>query len=72
VGAEGAMAAVHSKPSSPEQNNMSGGGPGTRGAGQEGREGKWDGHGLQKLVDRIMEAKRECSVRGTAAARWQV
>jgi hypothetical protein len=45
-------------------------GSGTRGAGQEGREEKWDGHGLEKLVDRRTEAKRECSVRAMAAARW--
>jgi hypothetical protein len=71
VGAEGAMAVAHSEPSSPEQKNKSGGGPGTRGAGQKGREGKWDGHGLEKLVDRRTEAKRECSVHAMAAARWQ-
>jgi hypothetical protein len=71
VGAEGAMAAAHCEPSSPEQNNRSSGGPGTWGAEQKGREGKWDGHGLEKLVDRRIEAERECSVRATAAARWR-
>jgi hypothetical protein len=67
VGAEGVMAAAHSEPSSPEQNNRSGGGPGSRGVGQEGREGKWDEHGLEKLVDRRTKAKREHSVCAMAA-----
>jgi hypothetical protein len=68
VGMKGVMAAAHSEPSSPEQNNRSGRGPGSRGVGQEGREGKWDEHGLEKLVDRRTEAKRERSVRATEAA----
>jgi hypothetical protein len=71
MGAEGVMVAAHSEPSSPEQNNRSGGGSGSRGVGQEGREGKWDEHGLEKLVDKRTEAKRECSVHATAAASCQ-
>jgi hypothetical protein len=72
VGAEGVMAAAHSEPSSSEQNNRSGGSPGSRGVGQEGREGKWDEHGLGKLVDRRTEAKRERSVHATAAASYRL
>jgi hypothetical protein len=42
---------------------------GVRGAVQEGREGKWDGHRLEKLESRRIEARRACSARATAAAR---
>jgi hypothetical protein len=65
------MAAAYSELSPPKQKNRSGGGgggPGTQGAGQQGRERKWDGHELEKLMDKRTKAKRECSVCATAAA----
>jgi hypothetical protein len=37
--------------------------------GGKEKKGKWNGHGLGKLVDRKIEAKRGRSVRATVAAR---
>jgi hypothetical protein len=43
VGVEGAMAAAHSEPISPEQNNRSGGGPVLGALGRREEKGNWMG-----------------------------
>jgi hypothetical protein len=44
---------------------------GARGVGWKKGSAEWNGHELERLKSRRIEARRGCSVRATATARWR-